>query len=41
MITYYEYGEEIAVMYGMELYAKYSDGSETKVLGEGVEMSKE
>ena len=39
--TYYEYGQKLEVMYIMELYASYSDGSEKKVLGEGVEMNEE
>lgn len=38
---YYEYGDELTVMYDMELFATYNDGSETKVLGEGVEISDE
>ena len=41
MHTYYEYGQELEVMYDMEIYACYSDGSEKKVLGEGIEMTKE
>ena len=41
MYTYYEFGEELAVMFEMELYAMDSDGKETKILGEDVEVAEE